>query len=138
MLPAKFDHFLPQAAVGADASGQAQGRKAAFLHGQQGFLGKGVHHGLLKRGGQVGPGKGLAFLVHLVASIEEGGFQAAEGKIVPNQQIAADVLMKDKDSLNYDKVNSKAIAMGARLKDVMCNNVKDAKLKAEIQKAIAD
>lgn len=54
-----------------------------------------------------------------------------------HRQVAAEVLQKPENKINFDKVNPMAIAMGQRLDDVFTNVVDNSDLEAEIKESVA-
>jgi len=55
-----------------------------------------------------------------------------------HQKIAAKVLGKNQNSINYDDVNSMAVAMGARLNEAFETVVKDKAALAELKQAVSE
>ncbi len=75
----------------------------------------------------------ILHLLSLDAGLYKTNFSSGEHK-----QIAAKVLNKPASSIDYDKISSKAVAMGARLCDAFDEVLSDNKLKKEIDNAVAE
>ncbi len=75
----------------------------------------------------------IMHLLSLDAALYKSDFSSDEHKLA-----ASKVLNKPVSSINFDKLSSKAVAMGSRLYDAFDSVVSDNNLKKEIYKAIAE
>ncbi len=75
----------------------------------------------------------ILHLLSLDAGLYKSNFSSDEHK-----KIAAKVLDMPVSSIDYDKLSSKAVAMGSRLSEAFDEMVSDDKLKSEINRAICE